>query len=168
MTSSYKFCRPRTVWDRIDEKISPEPNSGCWLWMGSVGSHGYGQIGKIPELATTVVHKLLYEKKFGPVPKGLELDHLCRIRSCVNPDHLEPVTRRENLRRGISPIARQMQQTECKNGHPLSGDNLVTYRTKYGIGRRCKICRDAWMLATDEHRKARMRQYYYEHKGRKA
>jgi HNH endonuclease len=94
----------RSVFERIEEKILPEPNSGCWLWSGCVGSHGYAQIAV--KHGTTVVHKILYEQKFGPVPKGLELDHLCRVRCCVNPDHLETVTRRENIRRGISPAAK--------------------------------------------------------------
>ena len=167
MTSSYKFVR-ETLRDCIDRKISPEPNSGCWLWTGAVGSHGYGQVGKTPEFNTTVVHKILYEEKFGPVPDGLELDHLCRVRCCVNPDHLEPVTRRENIMRGIAPSALQAKQSECKNGHPLSGDNLRTYKTKYGIGRKCKICAEQWLSENHERVKARMRQYYYEHKGRKA
>ena len=130
--------------ERIERQISPEPNSGCWLWTGGIGSHGYGQLTagwRDPQKrGTSVVHRILYEEKYGPVPKGLELDHLCRVRLCVNPDHLEPVTRRENIRRGIAPVARQMVQTHCLRGHEFNHANTLFYRTKYGVGRRCKTC----------------------------
>lgn len=67
--------------------------SGCWLWIGHI-ENGYGRIGK------RLAYRVTYERVHGPVPKGLELDHICRVRSCVNPDHLEPVTKVENILRG--------------------------------------------------------------------
>lgn len=75
----------------------PEPNTGCWLYT-NVFNNGYGQIqinGR-----DTLAHRTAYEYFKGPIPEGLELDHLCRTKACVNPDHLEPVTRSENVRRG--------------------------------------------------------------------
>lgn len=124
---------------KVDKRISPEPNSGCWLWTGGA-SAGYARLRAVPG-RTTLVYRLLWEDTYGPVPQGLELDHKCRVRLCVNPEHMEPVTRRENIRRGVAPIARQMMQTHCIRGHPLFGDNLYTYRTRYGFARKCKACK---------------------------
>ena len=80
-------------------------------------------------------HRVAYEIIKGKIPDGLDLDHLCRNKVCVNPDHLEAVTRRENLMRGNTIIAKEVKQTHCKRGHPLSGNNLYFY----GF-RRCKKC----------------------------
>lgn len=118
----------------------------CWNWTASLNSHGYGQFmaalhgrHKRPHPA----HRVVYELLVGPIPEGLELDHLCRNRRCVNPDHLEPVTRSENIRRGAGPAAtrnRRAQQTHCKRaGHPLSGDNL---RIGSKGERTCRACRN--------------------------
>lgn len=68
--------------------------NGCWIWKGYVAKHGYGYQGRVP------AHRAVYIEHRGVIPPGLDLDHLCRVRACVNPDHLEPVTRAENLRRG--------------------------------------------------------------------
>ncbi len=84
-----------------------------------------------------LAHRRVYELLRGPIPEGLTLDHLCRERSCVNPDHLEPVTFRENIRRGQSPPGINSRMTHCKNGHPLSGDNI---RIETSGGRRCRTC----------------------------
>lgn len=79
----------------------PEPNSGCWIWLGTSNQWGYGRIQRLGK--KTVVHRACYELAHGPVPQGLELDHKCRVRLCVNLAHLEPVTRLENIMRGIGP-----------------------------------------------------------------
>lgn len=102
----------------------------CWIWQGAL-SRGYGYHNHEPAYRTN------YVERFGPVPEGLELDHLCRVTACVNPDHLEPVTHRENILRSSAPMAKQAKQTHCIHGHPLSGDNL--YTTKQGK-RHCKTC----------------------------
>lgn len=113
----------------------------CWEWTGCVTSNGYGQFrdGKV-----VLAHRWAYEHLVGPVPEGLELDHLCRVRHCVNPDHLEPVTRAENIRRGISRIATARYWTtvtHCSKGHEFTHAN--TYINVRGV-RCCKICiRDA-------------------------
>jgi hypothetical protein len=143
----------RSVFERIEEKISPEPNSGCWLWMGSISPNGYAYVYVQAKRGPDLVHRILYEQKNGYIPTGLELDHLCRVRCCVNPDHLEPVTRRENVRRGLGPVARNMQKTHCPRGHELSnraGKNPNQYRD-------CHIC--ARMRRQREEVKAKNREY---------
>ncbi len=89
---------------RALRKIEPCPTTGCWIWLGALHRNGYGNIrvGSMKDgtRGHRVAHRALYEALVGPIPAGMELDHLCRVRSCVNPAHLEPVTRRENLRRG--------------------------------------------------------------------
>lgn len=88
--------RPRTLEDYLD-KIVPNED-GCWLWLGGKGGAGYGAItrGRFKQPA----HRVFFELLVGPIPDGLQLDHLCCVRACVNPDHLEPVTQGENIRRG--------------------------------------------------------------------
>jgi hypothetical protein len=127
---------------RIETKLSPEPTSGCWLWTGSVTRGGYGHawFQKRPR----AVHRIVYEMLVGPVPKGLDLDHLCRNRCCANPKHLEPVSHRENVLRGVGFAARYAKQTHCKRGHPLSGDNLAEQSRRRG--RMCKQCTRASKL----------------------
>ena len=90
---------PIPVETRLLDAISPEPNSGCWLYLGPLQPDGYGGItfnGK-----TCRAHRVSYTIFKGEIPPGLELDHLCRVRCCVNPDHLEPVSRLVNVRREI-------------------------------------------------------------------
>ena len=118
--------------ERILRSIAVDSN-GCWLWQRCIGSNGYPSTnigGK-----TLWAHRVSYEAFVGPIPKGLELDHLCRTPACVNPGHLEIVTHTENLRRVRG------QKTHCKNGHPLSSDNLFFRKKKSGVTQRlCKIC----------------------------
>ena len=107
---------PRPVWDRTIEKI--DASGDCWVWTGSRGSHGYGQvsIGNRPALAHRVVWGLLV----GPIPNGMQVDHLCRVRHCVNPDHLQIVTQAENIRRGASKAMIASLSRRCKRGHSLA------------------------------------------------
>jgi len=103
----------------------------CWLWTGARFSNGYGSFWLLGK--SVGAHRVAYELWRGPIPEGLHLDHLCRVRHCVNPDHLEPVTVRENLSR--SPV-HQMNYTHCVHGHPLSGDNLYLWNGR----RKCREC----------------------------
>jgi hypothetical protein len=122
-------------------KIAFEPNSGCWLWEGAQNTTGYANFWF--EKRSHTAHRFLYERLFGP-QLGLEIDHLCRMRCCVNPDHLEPVTTEENQRRRIGLGAANRKKTTCRKGHELAGDNLeVLTLPGGGKKRRCIICRNA-------------------------
>lgn len=104
----------------------------CWLWTGAIAPNGYGKVwfnGR-----QVGAHRVAYMLFVGSIPPGKQLDHLCRVRHCVNPSHLEPVTQRENILRGATLAAQNMQRTECRSGHPLVVE-------KSGIGRFCPICR---------------------------
>lgn len=103
----------------------------CWLWKGPKWD-GYGIFSK----HHVRVHRYAYEFCVGPIPDGLTIDHLCRIRACVRPEHLEPVTHVENIKRGWAVRPRQ---SHCKNGHEFTPEN--TYRYSISLGMRvCKIC----------------------------
>ena len=120
---------------RIVEKIAM--GAECWLWLGAVSSSGYGRTTMNGRGAPA--HRVVYEALLGPIPDGMTLDHLCRNRLCVRPDHLEPVTMRENTLRGVGPTAVNAAKTHCAKGHPLSGDNLGTLGPD-GKWRRCRTC----------------------------
>lgn len=121
---------------RMQAKIAVG-DTGCWLWTASKNKGGYGQVG-VAAGKPALAHRVAYQTLVGPIPEGLELDHLCRVRNCCNPDHLEPVTRQENARRGLrNGFA---LQTHCLRGHPLTGDNLRIVRTYCGTGRVCREC----------------------------
>ena len=109
----------------------PEPNTGCWLWTGALQSMGYGH-GRLNR-AAFLAHRLSYLVFRGPIPEGLVLDHLCRTPACCNPDHLEAVTHKENLRRGYSGEL----TTHCPHGHEYTPEN--TWRNPKGH-RFCRAC----------------------------
>lgn len=95
----------------ISTKIHPEPNTGCWLWSGAHGKSGYGFYRHPVTRKVGNAHRIVYEMERGPIPEGLDLDHLCRNPACVNPDHLEPVSRSENVNRGVSPELSRQRMT---------------------------------------------------------
>ena len=121
---------------RLYARLIVDEASGCWLWPGAKNSLGYGYIRVRGRQSR--VHRVVYEDRIGPIPDGLELDHLCRVRHCCNPDHLEPVTGRENLHRSPSTLARlNADKTHCPAGHPYSGRNLRIS----AVGKReCRAC----------------------------
>lgn len=119
---------------RLFEKISPEPNSGCWLWTGALSAGVYGSMAY--EGRMQKVHRVAYRLLVGEIPENMTLDHLCRTPSCCNPDHLEPVTQSENLRR--SPLMdRHSARTHCVRGHEFSAENT---RIRPNGHRECRIC----------------------------
>lgn len=124
--------------------VEPEPNSGCWLWTGYRNQGGYGVTSLDGQ--ARLAHRVSYEVASGPVPEGLELDHLCRTRPCVNPTHLEAVTRAVNIRRGdkvamwMGAPRSQSVKTHCPSGHAYSESN--TSRDAKNR-RKCRECRRA-------------------------
>jgi hypothetical protein len=100
----------------------------CWNWTGPMQKGGYGKHGGSP------AHRVVYELLVGPIPEGLHIDHLCRNRACVRPEHLEPVTREENVRRGIEA------RTTCHKGHPWTEASTHWFQVGEWTRRRCRIC----------------------------
>lgn len=128
------------LWTNTVERILHryvDKTDSCWLWTGCMTS-GYGLVNMNGRLQPA--HRVIYEAFNGPISDGMVLDHICRRHSCVNPLHLEQVTKRENTLRGISPAAEHAKKTHCKYGHPLSGDNLREFNGRYGPCRVCKTC----------------------------
>lgn len=131
---------PEDVWRFVDKNgpiPSIRPDLGpCWMWIGALNSHGYGTFRfhcrTVP--ATRFIVGLVAGE---PIAKGMEPDHLCRNRACVNPNHIEVVTRKENGLRGNSPCAIFSRSTHCVHGHPFSGDNLMLRKNR---GRDCREC----------------------------
>lgn len=122
--------------DLLPTKFSAQlvvDESGCWRWTGPRTRKGYG-IGYIPGTPERPVHRITYHLLVGPIPQGMEVDHLCRVTDCCNPSHLEAVTPQENRRRALNAPERR---THCPQGHPYAGANLYTYAD----GRRaCRAC----------------------------
>lgn len=113
-----------------------DTSGDCWLWLGADNGHGYGATyfeGKQQQ-----AHRVAYKLLVGPIPNGLQLDHLCRNRACVRPDHLEAVDIRTNLIRGNGTTGVNFRRTHCKHGHPFTTDNTYNWN---GI-RQCRSCRD--------------------------
>jgi hypothetical protein len=120
---------------RLGDHIVLDPG-GCLIWTGTMSVHGYGVMHR--ERGSRLIHRLAYQLVNGPIPEGLDLDHLCRNRACFNPDHLEPVTRGENIRRG-HPFRKPKER--CNHGHLMEGDNVLVVPSGHGDGHQ-RICRE--------------------------
>jgi len=117
--------------DRLLGLSIPEPMSGCWIWTSASGSSGYGHLRV--GARTLMAHRVSYETFRSTIPTGLEIDHRCNTKLCINPDHLEPVTKSENQRR--SDLQKQRRaETKCKHGHVLDGRRIAR------PGRYCRTC----------------------------
>lgn len=126
---------PRTAEDRFWIKVACASDDDCWTWLAGKSPDGYGKFWF--DGRDGYAHRYAYGLLIGPIPAGLEIDHLCRNRACVNPTHLEPVTTKENLHRGETLAARQIALTHCPSDHPYSGDNLRITPEGERICRRC-------------------------------
>lgn len=142
MTANFEDVRlPQRFWT----KATPEPMSGCWLWMGSCNEKGYGLIGWNGK--TAKAHILAYRALVGEVDSGLELDHRCRQRCCVNPAHLAPVTHRENVRRGRAGASLR-ERDACRHGHPYTQSNTRIASDGSRVCRECERLRMAAVRRT--------------------
>lgn len=150
-------------WSKVDRSAGPD---ACWLWLGAKHPAGYGQAWDPSSHRRRGAHRMAYEGVIGPIPEGLELDHLCRVPACVNPGHLEPVTHAENMARGrhFDVGAVQRAVTHCPKGHPYSEANTYRYRGT----RECRACvrdrkREAYRarhgVTPDQYRPSRQPRY---------
>jgi hypothetical protein len=119
---------------RFEDKIVRVPESGCWMWAAALDRYGYGHVKLSGRLRAS--HRVSYEHHIGEIPAGMQIDHLCRVRCCVNPAHLEAVTHQENVRRGNGGCV-NAAKTHCAQGHKFSESN--TYYDRLGR-RRCREC----------------------------
>ncbi len=139
------YVRPDPItrfWRRVNQDGPTHPTLGqCWQWRGVPHRSGYGRHKATG--GVVYAHRFAYELLVGPIPEGLQIDHLCRNTMCVRPEHLEAVTQKTNLNRGPNPAGVNHRKTHCIHGHPLSGDNLYTHivRKTGTLGRRCRTCR---------------------------
>lgn len=128
--------QPRLEWgEHLWEVIDAGYTSECWMWLRAIGSSGYGQFSR-----STPAHRLAYEKAIGSIPEGLDLDHLCRNRACVNPEHLEPVTRAENIRRGRGTRLDWSDVVEIRS----STEGLSALAQRFGVSQN-----HIWMIRKD-------------------
>jgi hypothetical protein len=128
--ANHESARPKP---RIIHRSSEDEN-GCWIWSGALTGAGYGQLSL--NNRKQYAHRVSYEAFVGPIPDGLHIDHLCRVRRCVNPAHLEPVTVAENNRRAS-------RRPTCSNGHEMTPENTIWEKQGAGVplSRRCSACR---------------------------
>jgi hypothetical protein len=125
--------------DRFMDNVRVQEN-GCAIWIGGSRNCGTDYGGFNFRGKRYLAHRYAYEQLIGPIPEGLSLDHLCRNPRCVNPAHLEPVTHRENVVRGIGVPAVNARKTHCKRGHPFSEANTRVRLKKGRPGRECRTC----------------------------
>ncbi|SRR5229473_1887956 len=126
-------------WEKVDKNGPiPETNpklGACWLWNGKIDRYGYGKFSVKRKMESA--HRVAYQVTVGPIAKGLTADHLCRVRRCIRPSHIEPVTNRENVLRGDTFPARQLAQTHCVNGHEFNEANTYHWNGHRG----CRTCK---------------------------
>ena len=136
---SRKILDAMTVEERFWVKV--EKTESCWIWTGAHKNSGYGSFWAGDR--SVLAHRYSWALEHGPVPEGLELDHLCRVRDCVRPDHLDPVDHAENSRRGLLGWAspQRTRPTHCPQGHEYTPENTYTRKTRAGgTGRNCREC----------------------------
>jgi hypothetical protein len=139
------------IQDRLERHSVAIPFAGCFVWTGAVDKLGYGRIGM--QGKSKLAHRISYQHFVGEIPQGLELDHLCRNPSCINPSHLEAVTRKVNTDRGLCAETHKKRfaaMTHCKRGHEFTVENTYLHPKKQSRG--CKICRNlSYKLFKEKH-----------------
>lgn len=130
--------RTMLLWERLLESIELSDN-GCWLWVRPPNTSGYGYLKVAGK--NTLAHRASYETFEAPIPADLHIDHLCRVRHCINPAHMEPVTCQVNVLRGETMAARNSKVTHCPRGHEYTEENTG----HSSQGRYCRECRRAWL-----------------------
>lgn len=144
--------RNRITWFRFWEKVHiPEARDACWNWLAS-RNRKYGRFA-LRHHVNSPPHRVAYEFLKGPIPDGLQLDHLCRNTLCCNPDHLEPVTSRENRKRGFNPWEVNARKTECIRGHLFTPDNTMIAKNGTRHCRKCATIHDREFKARKRMRK---------------
>lgn len=124
--------------ERFWPKVQVKGPDECWEWTAATAGDGYGTFRSHNRMEGA--HRVAYELIVGSIPQGLEIDHLCRNPICVNPQHLEPVTHKVNLLRGVGVMAQNSRKTHCVRGHPYD-----TINTRIGTkGRSCRACHRIW------------------------
>lgn len=127
------------------ENWKMDPKTNCWIWEGaktkSMGGTEYGRMWNPVEGKNQRAHRVIFETERHKIPKGLTLDHLCRNTLCVNPNHMEVVSLKENILRGTGPTAINARKTHCKRGHALSGGNVDRDVQNGRPRRKCSTCR---------------------------
>lgn len=123
---------------RFWERVALHDDDQCWLWTATCSPSGYGRF--CANYKETPAHRFSYERLVGPIPDGLVIDHLCRVRNCVNPRHMEPVTLGENSRRGDNANRRK---THCPRGHAYAEHGETNRQVSGGPHRFCRLCYQA-------------------------
>lgn len=133
-------CLKKRFWNNV----SAASAEGCWKWNGPISIYGYGRLMESVGNRKTkqlMAHRFAYEEIVGKIKEGMTIDHVCRNRSCVNPAHMEIVTRAENSMRAHSKNMDAMRDNRCTKGHKIEGENLVLEKRKNGSERkRCRTC----------------------------
>lgn len=134
--------------ERLDRASEHNPSTDCLIWTGQRNEWGYGVIWYNGGMKK--VHRVAWELAYGPIPDGKQIDHLCRNRVCIYPEHMEIVTNKVNVLRGVGVTARNARKTRCCRGHDLAGDNVRIRRD--GKGRECRACNKEWSRRRREER----------------
>lgn len=149
---------PKWFWERVNKTES------CWLWTGRLNAGGYGVYSvwlgggrKNGKVKVLFAHRVSWEIHRGDIPEGLVIDHLCRVRNCVNPSHCEVVSSAENILRGVGAHAKNAIKTHCDHGHEFNDANTHVVIRKDGQHRVCRICKAA-----------NCRKWYYRNKAKAA
>ncbi len=156
----------RSVRQRFEARVDRQPN-GCWHWTGTLFvKTGYGQFHLWDSATKTstlsLAHRVSHELHIGPIPEGLVIDHLCRVRHCVNPDHLEAVSQRTNMLRGVAPAAIAVRENRCARGHEFTPENTIVRNRDGRTKRDCRECTRARDRARNKtpHRRAQFADLY--------